>query len=65
MKLHLPQEARFFASRQAYRLDYAVQRESTDEQARRRARKARARIGGSPNLLEKLPTKPKWMRWAT
>jgi hypothetical protein len=46
-------------------LGYAIQRESAGEQARRRARKARARIGGSPNLLEKLPRKPKWMRWAT
>lgn len=66
MKLHLPQGAQAFASRQAYRLGYAVQRESTSDQARRRARKARARIGGSPNLLDRLPTtKPKWMRWAT
>jgi hypothetical protein len=65
MKLHLPPEARAFASRQAHRLGYAVQREGAGEQARRRARKARARIGGRANLLEKLPTKPKWMRWAT
>jgi hypothetical protein len=65
MKLHLPYGAQVFASRQAYGLGYAVQRESAGVQARRRARKARARIGGSPNLLEKLPLKPKWMRWAT
>lgn len=65
MKLHLPYGARVFASRQAYRLGYAVQRESALNQARRRTRKARARIGGSPNLTERLPWKPKWMRWTT
>ncbi len=65
MKLYLPYGARFFASRQAYRLGYAVQRQSARDQAYRRARKARDRIGGSPNLLERLPLKPKWMRWAT
>jgi hypothetical protein len=65
MKLHLPYGARIFASRQAYRLGYAVQRESAQDQAYRRARKARGRIGGSPNLVERLPAKPKWMRWAT
>jgi hypothetical protein len=65
IKLHLPPDACAFASRQAHGLGYAVQREGAGEQARRRARKARARIGGSPNLLEKLPRKPKWMRWAT
>jgi hypothetical protein len=64
-KLYLPLETRTFASRQAHRLGYAIQRESAGQQARRRARKLRARIGGSPNLLEKLPAKPKWMRWAT
>ncbi len=65
MKLYLPYGARFFASRQAYRLGYAVQRQSARDQAYRRARKARDRIGGSPNLLERLPLKPKWMRWVT
>jgi hypothetical protein len=65
MKLHLPRGGQGFASRQAYGLDYAVQRLAAGDQARRRARKARARIGGSSNLLEKLPPKPKWMRWAT
>jgi len=65
MKLHLPLDAHVFASRQAHGLCYAIQRESAGEQARWRSRKARARIGGSPNLLEKLPKKPKWMRWAT
>jgi hypothetical protein len=65
IKLLLPPQAHVFASRQAHCLGYAVQRVSAGEQTRLRARKARARIGGSPNLLEKLPKKPKWMRWAT
>jgi len=65
MKLHLPYEARAFASRQAYRLGYAVQREGAPDRARRRARKARKQVGGSSNLLEPLPMKPQWMRWAT
>jgi hypothetical protein len=64
-KLHLPYGAPVFASRGAYRLGYAVQREGALDRARRRTRKARQRIGGSPNLMECLPLKPKWMRWAT
>jgi hypothetical protein len=65
MKLHLPYGARVFASRQAYGLGYAVQRESPRDKAYRRARKARHRIGGSDDLTAPLPGKPKWMRWPT
>ncbi len=65
MKLYLPRGAHVFASRQAHRLGYAVQRESRMDQAYRKAGKARAVIGGGPNLSEKLPEKPKWMRWRT
>jgi hypothetical protein len=65
MKLHLPYGAQVFASRQAYRLGYAVQRESPRDKAYRRARKARHRIGGGDNLAAPLPGKPKWMRWPT
>jgi hypothetical protein len=65
VKLHLPYGERSFASRKAHGLDYAVQRESAPERARRRARRARKRIGGNANLIERLPMKPKWMRWAT
>jgi hypothetical protein len=65
MKLHLPYGAGVFASRQAHCLGYAIQREGAPDRARRRARKARKRIGRNPNLLERLPIKPKWMRWAT
>ena len=54
-----------FASRRAYRLGYAVQRESPRDKAFRRARKARHKIGGADNLSLPLPGKPKWMRWRT
>jgi hypothetical protein len=65
MKLYLPCGAQGFASRQAHHLGYAVQRESAPDRSRRRARKARARISEGLNLIEELPRKPKWMRWAT
>lgn len=65
MKLHLPYGAHEFASRHAYRLGYAVQRESARDRAYRKARKARHRIGGSDNLAAPMPRKPKWMRWPT
>jgi hypothetical protein len=65
LRLYLPLGARGFASREAYRLGYACQRESRRDQALRRARKARAKIGGSVNLTLPLPPKPKWMRWRT
>lgn len=65
LRLHLPLGARGFASRQAHRLGYACQRESQRDQAFRRARKARHRLGGGDNLSVPLPRKPKWMRWAT
>lgn len=65
LKLYLPSGTNAFASRQAYCLGYAVQREGALDQARRRTRKARKRIGGGPNLCERLPLKPKRMHWAT
>jgi hypothetical protein len=54
-----------FASRHAYRLGYACQRESRRDRALRQARRARQKIGGGNNLSEPLPGKPKWMRWDT
>jgi hypothetical protein len=65
LRLHLPLGAERFASRRAYRLGYAVQRESPRDKAFRRARKARHKIGGADNLSLPLPGKPKWMRWRT
>jgi hypothetical protein len=65
LRLHLPRGASGFASRRAYRLGYAVQRESPRDKAFRRARKARHKIRGADNLSLPLPGKPKWMRWRT
>lgn len=63
-KLHLPDGASTFASRQAYRLAYACQREPAHERALRRAFKLRAKLGGTGGLESYIP-KPKWMRWPT
>ena len=49
LRLHLPLGASGFASRRAYGLGYAVQRESPRDKAFRRARKARRKIGGGYN----------------
>jgi len=61
----LPAQRRFtFASRQAYRLAYACQREPAHERASRRAFKLRGKLGGTGGLESYIP-KPKWMREAT
>lgn len=65
LKLHCPLGTSRFASRKAYRLGYACQRESTRDRAFSRARKARRRLGGTDNLTLPIPDKPKWMRWPT
>lgn len=65
LRLYLPLGAQRFGSRKGYRLGYACQRESKRDQAMRRARKAREKIGGSVDLSQRLPGKPKWMRWPT
>ena len=64
-KLHLPQGRERFGSQAAYRLGYASQREDAHARACRRARRVRSKIGGSVNLSDRLPHKPKWMRWRT
>jgi hypothetical protein len=60
----LPNGAFTFASRQAYRLAYACQREPAHERALRRAFKLRAKLGADGGIGEYIP-KPKWMRWRT
>jgi len=64
-KLHLPNGAHTFASRKAYRLGYRSQRESPRDRARSRTQDLRYKLGGSINLMEPIPIKPKWMRWRT
>ncbi len=63
-KLYLPTGAFTFASRQAYRLAYACQRESARDRASRRAFKLRGKLGGEGGIGDSIP-KPKWMRWPT
>ena len=63
-KLHLPNGAFTFASRQAYRLAYACQREPAHDRALRRAFKLRGKLGVNGGIGDYVP-KPKWMRWRT
>jgi hypothetical protein len=63
-KLHLPNGAFTFASRQAYRLAYRCQREQSHERALRRAFKLRGKLGADGAIGDYIP-KPKWMRWPT
>jgi hypothetical protein len=63
-KLHLPDGAFTFASRQAYRLTYACQREPAHYRALRRAFKLRGKLGAEGGIGDYVP-KPKWMRWST
>jgi hypothetical protein len=63
-KLYLPNGAFTFASRQAYRLAYASQREQPHDRASRRAFKLRGKLGATGGIGDHVP-KPKWMRWPT
>lgn len=59
-------DGEIFVCRGCADIAYTSQRESVGDRARRRARKARLKLGGSANLIEALPDKkPKWMRWRT
>ena len=64
-KLHLPLGAYTFASRRAYRLGYRSQRQTPRDRALTRAQGLRHKLGGSMSLMDPIPAKPKWMRWAT
>ena len=56
---------RFFACRHCYRLAYASQQESAHQRSLGKSQKIRMRLGGSPNMLEEFPDKPKGMHWRT
>ena len=56
---------RLFACRHCYRLAYASQQESAHQRGLGKSQKIRRRLGGSPNMLEEFPDKPKGMHWRT
>ena len=61
----LPTQRAFtFASRQAYRLAYACQREPAHDRALRRAFKLRSKLGAEGGIGDYVE-KPKWMRRST
>jgi hypothetical protein len=54
-----------FACRECLRLAYDSQQDSGWNRSLRRSRTTRMRLGGSSNLAEPLPGKPKGMHWRT
>ena len=56
---------RLFACRHCYRLAYASQQEPVRRRGRWKSQKIRMRLGGSPNMREEFPDKPKGMHWRT
>jgi hypothetical protein len=66
-KLYLPNGARVFACREAYRLFYTSESEGALDRAISRSLAARRRLGCTDTDTLELPfcPKPKWMRWRT
>jgi len=56
---------KLYACRHCYRLAYASQVENAYDRARRQAQKIRILLGGTGNMTEQFPSKPKRMRWTT
>ena len=52
---------RHFLCRHCYRLAYACQGESSLDRTHRRVRKVRRRLGGTDNLFDRFPERPKGM----
>jgi hypothetical protein len=56
---------RYFLCRHCYDLSYQSQRENGIYRALHRAQDIRRRLGGSANMMEPFPEKPKGMHWKT
>ena len=59
----LYQAGRLFACRHCSRLAYASQLEAAHERGLLKAQRIRMRLGGSANMLDDFPEKPKGMHW--
>ena len=58
-------QGKYFLCRHCYDLRYESQREDKKDRALRRAQKIRQRLGGSANMMEPFPEKPKGMHHET
>lgn len=56
---------RYYVCRHCGNLAYSSQREDAGDRALRRAQTIREKLGGSANMLELFPPKPKGMHWRT
>jgi hypothetical protein len=56
---------RYFLCRHCYELAYQSQRDNAMERALLKAQAIRKRLGGSANMMEPFPEKPKGMQWST
>ncbi len=56
---------KLYACRHCYKLAYASQVENAYDRALRKAQKIRKLLGGTGNMMEQFPSKPKRMRWTT
>lgn len=56
---------KYFYCRNCYNLTYGSQQESRADRLMRKSRTIRKRLGGTSNMLEPFPEKPKNMHWET